>query len=292
MLRQIKYFQAVVKYNSFSEAAEVCHISQSAISQQVKALENELGFLLLKRKNRKFELTEAGEFFYKKSLVLINDYERIRTQAAQISRQGRQVLRLGYLAAYGGGEFYCALAAFAQSYPDVEIKIAGGTHEKVFQFLRTDAADLVFNDQRRAFSAEYANLVLAVKACFIEISASSPLAALDKVSLDDLKNTPCILVAAGAEQETEAAYWRDVIGVQGEFIFAADAEEADMLVVTGRGYKICTEAANAGKKDVRCMKLMRGDEAVTQTLCAFWKKHNNNFTHEFADILKGCFENT
>ena len=53
MLRHIKYFQAVVKYNSFSEAAEECHISQSAISQQVKALENELGFLLLKRKNRK-----------------------------------------------------------------------------------------------------------------------------------------------------------------------------------------------------------------------------------------------
>lgn len=66
MLRHIKYFQAVAKYNSFSEAAEECHISQSAISQQVKALENELGFLLLKRKNRKFELTEAGEFFIKK----------------------------------------------------------------------------------------------------------------------------------------------------------------------------------------------------------------------------------
>lgn len=103
MLRHIKYFQAVAKYNSFSEAAEECHISQSAISQQVKALENELGFLLLKRKNRKFELTEAGEFFYKKSLVLINDYERICAQAAQIARQGGQVLRLGYLAAYGGG---------------------------------------------------------------------------------------------------------------------------------------------------------------------------------------------
>lgn len=66
MLRQIKYFQAVVQNSSFSEAAEKCHISQSAISQQIKALENELGFQLLERKNRKFILTSAGEHFYKK----------------------------------------------------------------------------------------------------------------------------------------------------------------------------------------------------------------------------------
>lgn len=67
LLRQIKYFQAVVRNNSFSEAAESCHISQSAISQQIKALENELGFKLLERKNRKFILTPAGEHFYKKA---------------------------------------------------------------------------------------------------------------------------------------------------------------------------------------------------------------------------------
>lgn len=67
MIRQIKYFQAVVQNNSFSEAAEECHISQSAISQQVQALERELGFSLLERRNRKFVLTPAGEFFIKRA---------------------------------------------------------------------------------------------------------------------------------------------------------------------------------------------------------------------------------
>ncbi len=86
MLRQIKYFQAVVRHNSFSEAAEECHISQSAISQQIQALEKELGFPLLERKNRRFSLTPAGEHFYKKSLVLIADYERLCIEAAKIAR--------------------------------------------------------------------------------------------------------------------------------------------------------------------------------------------------------------
>ena len=42
MLNQIRYFQAVVRCGSFTEAAEQCHISQSAISQQIKALEQEV----------------------------------------------------------------------------------------------------------------------------------------------------------------------------------------------------------------------------------------------------------
>ena len=50
MIRQIRYFQAVVRNNSFSEAAEECYVSQSAISQQIQALERELSFDLLERK--------------------------------------------------------------------------------------------------------------------------------------------------------------------------------------------------------------------------------------------------
>ena len=54
LLKQIQYFQAVVENNSFSEAAEVCHISQSAISQQIKALEDDLGLLLSKERAAAF----------------------------------------------------------------------------------------------------------------------------------------------------------------------------------------------------------------------------------------------
>ena len=70
LLRQIRYFHEVVRFDSFTEAAEECHISQSAISQQIAALEAELNVKLMDRHNRRFSLTPAGEYFYKKSLVL------------------------------------------------------------------------------------------------------------------------------------------------------------------------------------------------------------------------------
>ena len=67
MLRQLKYVQSVVRLNSFSEAAEENFISQSAISQQVQALERELGFPLLVRKNRTFTLTRQENTFTRKA---------------------------------------------------------------------------------------------------------------------------------------------------------------------------------------------------------------------------------
>ena len=83
MLKQLKYFQSVVRLGSFSAAAEKNFISQSAISQQVQSLERELGFALLVRKNRSFSLTPAGEYFYRKSLLLTADCDRMCAEAAR-----------------------------------------------------------------------------------------------------------------------------------------------------------------------------------------------------------------
>ena len=88
MLKQLKYFQSVVRLGSFSAAAEENFISQSAISQQVQSLERELGFALLVRKNRSFSLTPAGEYFYRKSLLLTAACDRMCAEAAKIAKGG------------------------------------------------------------------------------------------------------------------------------------------------------------------------------------------------------------
>lgn len=63
LLQRIKYFVTVVDCNSFTEAAEQCYISQSAISQQLNALETELGVKLYNRTGRKFTLTPRRRIF-------------------------------------------------------------------------------------------------------------------------------------------------------------------------------------------------------------------------------------
>lgn len=144
MLRQIKYFQAVVRNNSFSEAAEECHISQSAISQQIKALENELGFQLLERNNRKFILTPAGEHFYKKSLILISDYERICRESEKIALGKGMVFKIGYLRNHSSREVHLALKDFSEKYPQITVQVLYGNHEELFTLLRNGGCRFSF----------------------------------------------------------------------------------------------------------------------------------------------------
>jgi DNA-binding transcriptional LysR family regulator len=215
MLKQIKYFQSVVRNNSFSEAAEENFISQSAISQQIQALERELGFTLLERKNRTFTLTPAGEYFYQKSLVLTADYERMCAEASRIAEGSQASLKIGYLRCYTGNELHQALGQFAEKYPEVTVSVEYGNHEDLYDLLRTGQVDMVLNDQRRAFSDEYVNLILTTVSSHVEISSHNPLAQREKLMPQELKNIPCILVSSQAQREKEQEYYQTVVGFRG-----------------------------------------------------------------------------
>lgn len=292
MLRQIKYFQSVIHNDSFSKAAEECHISQSAISQQVQALERELGFQLLERRHRTFALTPAGEYFYQKSLILTADYEHICAEASKIARAGDTVLKIGYPRGYTGRKFHRALQEFSIKYPDAAVEIEHGNHEELYQLLRTGQVDLVLNDQRRAFSNEYVNLVLTASSSYIEISAKSPLVGLHVVTPLELKNTPCILVSSQAQREVEQEYYHDVVGFQGEFLFAENVEEARLLVISGKGFMPVEGDAAGTDFDsvIRRIPLYRGGTQVTRNYCAFWKVNSSSYyVGKFGALLKECF---
>ena len=293
MLRQIKYFQAVIKHNSFSEAAYECNISQSAISQQIQALERELGFPLLERKKRKFELTPAGEFFYKKSLVLVADYEQIVRETTRLAGGEQECLKVGFLRCYSGQEFHLALEEFTGKYPDIPVEVFYGNHDELYHMLINNEIDLAFNDQRRAFSGEFINMLLISSVTHIEIAGRNPLSSLDKITVQELKNTPCILVSSEAEKETEAEYYHTIIGLQGEKMFADNIEEARMLVISGKGFMPSEGTPIEGSLGTNIVRipLYRGDEPMKRNYCAFWKKENaKKIAEEFAEILRGKFE--
>lgn len=292
MLKQLKYFQSVVRLNSFSAAAEENFISQSAISQQVQALERELGFRLLERKNRSFTLTPAGEYFYQKGLILTAGYEQMCSEAAKIAKGDQASLKIGYLRCYTGGEFHRALELFSEKHPDVDVSVTYGNHEELYAMLRSESVDLILNDQRRAFSDEYVNLLLTTCESYVEISARSPLAQLSQITPAELKNIPCILIASAAQRGTEQEYYQTIVGLQGEFLYAENMEEARLMVISRKGFLPVEGASalpSAGTSIVR-IPLVRGEEPILRNYCAFWKKDNSGYyVEEFAKLLKEQF---
>ena len=247
---------------------------------------------MITRKNRSFELTEAGEHFYKKSLVITADLEQLCRETVRIDRKDAAELSLGVLSTYSGDEFNRAIAAFSEKYPTVELKVSSGNHEDLYDGLRFGKLDLALNDQRRAFSDAYENLILTETVCYVELASHNPLAKLDSVSVDDLKNTPCILVASKEQQEEEQRFYHDIIGFQGEFLFAESLQAARVMIVSNRGV-MPVEGPNSDTyfgATIKRLPLLRGESQITRKYCAFWKKDNSGyFIEDFAEILKSMF---
>ena len=290
--RQMEYFQAVVEAGNFYLAAEKCHISQSAISQQIKKLEEELGVKLLERHNRTFSLTEAGEHFYRKSLVITGDIDRLIKETRQMDDQNKAVLRLGYYKGYYGNELTEAVSEFSEKYPTVEIKTIIGSHEELYEALEKNTVDLVLNDQRRAFSGAYNNIVLSESSTYIELSTRNPLSKLQQISAEELKNTPCILVVNEHSQAEERQYYEKIVGLKGDYLFVETVQEARLKIITGQGYMPVDVIGEQQWFDtaVSRIPMIRNAEPVTKTYCAFWKKDNSGYyIEEFADMLKENF---
>ena len=290
MLKQIRYFQSVVRLGSFTAAAEEHFISQSAISQQIKALEEELGVMLLERKKRSFTLTSAGEYFYKKSLVLVADYDSIVRELQKQSKGSGELLKVGLLKGYSGKEFNSAVSEFTVQYPDVTVEVTHGNHDTLYALLRNNEIDIVLNDQRRAFSDEYVNIVLDIREYYAEISANSPIAQLDEVEINDLKNTPLILLSSPDQQQTERSFYANDLGFASEIYFTEYIDDALMQVIQGKGYMLIEGSGDAVQTTTKAVKLLRNGKPIIRRYCAFMKADNpKKHTNEFIEILKSQF---
>ena len=292
LFRQIEYLQAVIEARNFYQAAEKCHVSQSAISQQIKKLEDELGVKLLDRHNRSFSLTQAGEHFYRKSLVIVGDIEQMKRETQRLAVRDNAIIRLGYYKGYHGDELPAAVTQFSAKYPTVEVSIMAGSHEELYSAMENDKVDLVLSDQRRAFSNMYNNEVLAESHMYIEISKRNPLSRLEMVEISELKNTPCILVINSATQQEEQSYYEDVIGIKGEFRFADSMQEARLKIITGQGYMPVDVIGEQSWQDatIARLALVRNGEPVKKMYCAFWRRDNaGSYIGDFAKTLGGYF---
>jgi len=292
LFKQMRYYVTVVECNNFTEAAERCYISQSAISQQINALEKDLGVTLIHREKRSFSLTPAGEYFYRHSRELLEEMEALRKETVRIGEENESQLKIGYLRAYGGQELHYAVAEFSAIYPDVAIDIAGGTHEELYDLIRSGGVDLVLSDQRRAFSDDYINFHLLYCNCFIEISSRHPLSSLERITLDQLKRIPCIMVSSKEQQEIEQDYYQNTLGFGGNFLFAESLEEARLMAVGNRGFLPVEDVGSLPPPGpaIRRLPLYSGERQIQRNYCAFWRKERSGYyIEEFAGILRKQF---
>lgn len=290
--KQIKYFVTIVECCNFREAAEKCFISQSAISQQIQTLEANLGYKLLIRENRKFQLTAVGKYMYYKCKGLLEEIEEIEKNAKIIAKTEKYSIKIGYLKSYIGYELQNAILKFANKLPEVEIDVQSGTHFELSEKLFNNELDIKVTDQRRAFSDDFINFPLCILYFYIKVPEYSKLANKEIITLEELKNETCIIISSKDEEETEMKFYRDILGFKTNFIFARNLEDANLLVASNKGFlpiekTLIEEEINRGLKII---PLYYKKNQMSRKYYAFWKKENNNeVIEEFANILSKEF---
>lgn len=289
LLKQMKYFITIVDCHSFTEAAEQCFISQSAISQQIKALEKELGIRLFERNKRQFSLTPAGEYFYRHGKVILDEIEDFKEETIRRGEDQELNLTIGYPKNFSTNELHQAIVEFNRIYPEVNISVVSGTHEELFELLVQHHIDVKISEQRRTFNEDYYNYELKHSECFVEISSMNPLSQKDVLTTDDLKNMSCILVVSKDKEDSEREFYEKSLNLSRRFLYADSLEQARLMVVSQRGYLPIDQIGWLPKpmEGIERITLHYKGKPIQRNYFACWSKENTNYyIEEFVKMYK------
>lgn len=142
MLRPVRYLQAVVQHANFTRAAESLHVSQPALSQQIRLLEESLGVQLLDRSGRAVRLTDAGAAYLDFATRALRDLEageRAVLDVADLSRGRVRLATTPTLTPYLVGPLF---DAFQQRHPAITLNHVEMTQDGLEAALAEDAVDL------------------------------------------------------------------------------------------------------------------------------------------------------
>lgn len=146
-LELYRIFYVVAKHKHMTRASEELHISQPAISQSIKKLEDELGGTLFLRSNKGMELTEEGKMFYdyvKGALELINNAENEFTSYKELSKGE---IKIGCSTTLTKLVLLESIKKFHQDYPNINIEIKNDLTSNLIQDLKVGKLDFViFNE--------------------------------------------------------------------------------------------------------------------------------------------------
>jgi DNA-binding transcriptional LysR family regulator len=142
-LRHLRYFVAVASHGSFNRASGTLHLTQPALSRQVRDLEDELGIPLLVRGPNNVKLTEAGELFYEEARdVLARAEEAIRRVRGGIQNG---ILRVGYAPSATSGIMAGALEKFQAMAPGIRIELADLSSREINELANEGRLDLAIS---------------------------------------------------------------------------------------------------------------------------------------------------
>jgi DNA-binding transcriptional LysR family regulator len=196
-LRRLEYFVAVARHGSFTRAAEQLWITQSALSQQVRRLEAELGVALLRRTPRGAELTPAGEELLPHAETILAEVAHARADLDRHAGVTRGRVRVA-ATTMDTPRLPAALAAFHREHPGLQIALRHAPAAEIAALVASGAADVGVASPHGPAPPGVEAIPLAEQPLRVMLPLDDALAAGDgRLAIADLRGRPFILAEPG-----------------------------------------------------------------------------------------------
>lgn len=143
-INQIEAFAVVAKVKSISEAAKILHLTQPALSLQIKNLESFLGAELLKRTNKGIDITPAGEVFLEYGKAILDLYRNLRRDLENLEKGSQKQIVVGASSTIGNYALPCSIAIFRDYAPDISLILRVSNSAAVIDGILSRNFDLGF----------------------------------------------------------------------------------------------------------------------------------------------------
>ncbi|MDI3481973.1 MAG: hypothetical protein PWQ97_1628 [Tepidanaerobacteraceae bacterium] len=144
-IRKMKYFISAAELLSFTKAAKRHYIAQTAMSQQIAAIEAELDVVLFDRSKHKIELTPAGETFLKECKIIVELYENAVKKTKAVYMDSAGIIRVGYSGPSEKRFLPEILKLFQEKYPNVDLSLEEDSFLGLSDKLEKGILDLIFS---------------------------------------------------------------------------------------------------------------------------------------------------
>lgn len=285
--RKLEYFIAAVEEESFSKAAEKCYISQTAISQQIASMEQELGVLLFNRKGYRANVTLAGRNFYESSKKLISEYEIAVNGMERFKSGCSDSLKIGLSGPIEINLLPAIIRRFGELNPTTEIELKKKNFAECVRNLKKHKFDIIFGIDSEVKGVPEVDIIpLFVADICLITSLNHKFSNRNEVFGNELRKEKIIVFS----EEFSEKYYNSFLescrndGFEPEIVRKVDTlDEMILLVSSGIGIAIISEEVACNFKQVSSIPLRETHHKANY--CIVRNKEDNKLVDEFIQCV-------
>lgn len=271
-LRHLRTIAAVARTGSFTKAGEELHLAQSAISQQIRRLEQELGVEVFRRTSRSVELTHEGRLVLDYAHRVLAEVDGLQNELDELTGLVKGEVRLGGMYPTGLYDLFSVIAEFRADHPGVAVHFVEGTQDDLLEQLRADELDAVFTavDPDR-IGDDFAATLLTEEEFVVALPPQHPLVERESVTLQELAGEDLIAFRENSaiRRRLEAAMAELGLTPRNAFI-TTEMAAVRALVAKGMGIAVMPRSAAEQAGPAIALRPV-GPEPMTWPVALVWR---------------------